>query len=679
MDIARLNRLQSVLRFQSSVWTRRVRSLCGRTAMLRAASAVLEVVGARALAAAAAMGERVGRDEAEAAERLIVRMPLYARDGLRRAFLPTGASHHPEYSERLVGGLTPSRVVAVAVYRWSSEWNWAAVTGSQAQFIGHRQPRVPAMFGCYARTDRELVIEQARLAAGYGIGAFCIDAGAGPERRGDGATAAEVFALMDDPGMPLQVCVHFDRRSEPTSTTAWRQVLTHPRCLKVDGRPVVLVDASATDGDASQWRAWLAKTDIDDVHLVAVSGPVPTGAGYDAEVRLWPGQADTRMQPTLLNSTFAGAVSLYADDARLLLGDEKRHSTSYPAVAAAMDDSPLAREHARISADAAPSRYAAALHQACARAVSQPDRTPLVFLQSWNDWLHGAVLEPDCDNGFAFLEQTRQVLEQFGAAMPDHWQPHGPDIAVILHLHYPELWPEISEYLAHLPDGFRLYVSIGEYAAAACEDAIRALFPGAVIERLENRGRDLLPFVQLLARARADGCRFVCKIHSKKSLHRLDGDAWRRDLFDKLLGEDPCPRRVLFAFESRPSVGMIGPAGHMVWSDRFRGSNDARVRELATSLGFDARGARYRFAAGTMFWARMAALEPLLGLGLTRESFEEEGGQIDGTLAHALERVLPLSVRRAGMSVIDTGQIADGNWARADGRVDETYRWADSS
>lgn len=679
MNTARLNRLQSVLRFQSGVWARHVRSLCSRTALLRAASAVLGAAGSRALAAAGVMRDRIGGDEADAAVRLIEAMPLSARDGLRRVFLPTQAARHPEYSERLIGGIAASRVVAIAVYRWSSDWDWAAVTGSHAQFIGHRQPRIPATFGCYARTDRALVIEQAKLASSFGIRALCINARTDAGRAADGATATELLSLMDDPDMLLQVCVRFDCCEEAASLAEWRGVLTHPRYLPANGRPVVLVDMSSQGSDAQQWRACFAEAGMADVHLVAVSGRTPAGHGYDANVRLAPGKADTPVRPTLLDSHFAGAISQYADDARFLLGDETGNSVSYPTVACGVDDSPLAREHARICGDAAPSRYSAALRQACGRAVSQPDHPPFVFLQSWNDWLHGAVLEPDGDNGFAYLEQTRQVLEQFGPAAPEHWTPQPRDVAVILHLHYPELWPEISEYLAHLPDGFRLYVSIGMHAPAACEDGIHANFPEAVVQRQENRGRDLVPFMQLLARAHADGCRFICKIHSKKSLHRLDGDVWRRDLFDKLLGAEAGARRILFAFESRPSVGMIGPAGHMVWSDRFRGSNDARVRDLAASLGVDVTGARYRFAAGTMFWARVEALEPLLGLGLTRESFEQEEGQIDGTLAHALERVLPLSVRRAGMSVVDTGEIAGGSSFDATGRVDETYRWAQSS
>ena len=50
------------------------------------------------------------------------------------------------------------------------------------------------------------------------------------------------------------------------------------------------------------------------------------------------------------------------------------------------------------------------------------------------------------------------------------------------------------------------------------------------------------------------------------------------------------------------------------------------------------------FFAGTMFWFKPAALQNLPDI-VRVESWERERGQLDGTLAHAIERILVDVVR----------------------------------
>lgn len=64
-----------------------------------------------------------------------------------------------------------------------------------------------------------------------------------------------------------------------------------------------------------------------------------------------------------------------------------------------------------------------------------------------------------------------------------------------------------------------------------------------------------------------------------------------------------------------------------------------------------------RFVAGSMFWVRLEALRTLLDAPLQPRDFEPESGQIDGTLAHAIERIVAASVAQAGWRVAGTADV----------------------
>ncbi|MTV29837.1 hypothetical protein GJ654_02375 [Rhodoblastus acidophilus] len=230
--------------------------------------------------------------------------------------------------------------------------------------------------------------------------------------------------------------------------------------------------------------------------------------------------------------------------------------------------------------------------------------------------------------------------------------------AIVLHLYYEETWPEIAELLQRLDLDFDLIVTVVSGKDGLAEGVAQA-FPGAEVRIVENRGRDVRPFLQLLEEGRLDRYRYVCKIHGKKSLegNRFAGlgAVWRHRMLFDLLGAPGAARAICEIFDAHPGVGMIGPRAYRYPSalcslERSWGENRARVLDLAQRLGV-ADPFRLDFFCGTMFWVRPSSLRLLRSLSLS-QGFEAESGALDGGLEHALERLFSKAVEASGETVL---------------------------
>ena len=239
--------------------------------------------------------------------------------------------------------------------------------------------------------------------------------------------------------------------------------------------------------------------------------------------------------------------------------------------------------------------------------------------------------------------------------------PLGTGTAVLLHLFYPELWPEFAVWLRQLPTPLDVYVSLTAGRDAVAADIVRDV-PGAVVLLHPNRGRDIAPRLALLRLARARQYGQLLFVHGKKSPHlrevtqihipflqHRDGDRWRRELLAELASS---AQATVDAFARQPRLGLVGPRGF--WLSLLGDANVSRLTQLAQRMGIGVDLTRHGYFAGSMFWCRPQALDPLLALNLTATDFDDEAAQTDGTLAHAVERAFTLSAERAGLDIRDT-------------------------
>ncbi len=225
------------------------------------------------------------------------------------------------------------------------------------------------------------------------------------------------------------------------------------------------------------------------------------------------------------------------------------------------------------------------------------------------------------------------------------------DIAIIIHLFYLDVWEEIVTYLQELTIPFDLYITIPEGFQPKEILGIWQHFPHAHLYMVENRGRDVLPFLHILQLIGRSNYTYLCKLHTKKSVTSHSGNAWRKLLYYDLIGSPRIAQENIQRLDTQHKLGIITGKNLILDAVKFDLGNSSRVKELASLANIPYRP-DYHFAAGTMFWARVSLFQPLQVL-MEKDllDFEEERGQSDHTLAHALERFFGLLCHNAKLEL----------------------------
>ncbi len=211
-------------------------------------------------------------------------------------------------------------------------------------------------------------------------------------------------------------------------------------------------------------------------------------------------------------------------------------------------------------------------------------------------------------------------------------------IHVLIHAFYPESLIEILDYLMEWKFPYQLYITTTVDKESIVRDILDRYGMYHKLLVCPNKGRDVLPFLKLFESFPINSG-IVLKLHTKRSLHRTDGDAWRKDFYEKLLSS-VYVKKILKAFNDCHNLGIVIPEGTYVSMHDNIGDTESIVRELADRiLGRLDSDLPEGFSAGTMFYIRRGDLQPILDLELSEDHFQEEATQIDGTMAHALERL----------------------------------------
>lgn len=570
---------------------------------------------------------------------------------------------------------------------------WTNVSKAQPQYLGHHQPRLPGELGFYDLRLPEVMRQQIDLAHHYGVTGFCFHHYWFGGKR---LMERPVNQLLADPTLDIDFCLcwaneNWTRRWDGADADVLiaqqhsaeddlaffadiLPALKDPRYIKVDGKPLLIVyratllpDAAAT---LSRWRAAAITAGLKGLYLVAAKShdmTDPRPYGFDAAVEFPPHQIDVKEithQKTIVNPNFSGKIYDYPDLAKRQGSVKDDHFLCFKTIMPSWDNEARKPGAGYVFDDAKPEFYAHWLASAIETTLQHPENKRLVFVNAWNEWAEGACLEPDRHFGYAYLHATANVLRNFPNAEVasaiaqvnvDFKRSHSS--AIVLHLYYEDLIPALFDgYLTALQGECDLFVTVRPDIKLDSLQKIKGLFPNVFFVHSENRGRDIRPFVKALCEVQKLGYTYICKLHTKKSLHRQDGAQWRDTLFGSLIGSPQRVRDISDRFKENPQLGIYAPTGSLTDLSEIpiNLGNRKWLDILFHRLKTENLIGKYtvEFPAGSMYWAKVDALLQLTQIEIIdANEFELEAGQLDGTLAHAIERIIGLLAQINGFHI----------------------------
>ncbi len=259
-------------------------------------------------------------------------------------------------------------------------------------------------------------------------------------------------------------------------------------------------------------------------------------------------------------------------------------------------------------------------------------------------------------------------------------------VAVVINLYYEDTVEQYMKYLNPIPAEVAVYIISSKQEVLDKVDALRTR--NISLLKKENRGRDISALL-VAFRDYFYKYKYVCFLHDKKANHKRleeDVDLWIWNLWGNTIGSSAYIRSVLQLFDEHENIGLLVPPEPMgdylfawygdAWNGNFNNTVElARKLELKCNL----EEGKQPLTIGTVFWARTECLQKLYSKAWCYEDFPSEPMPMDGTISHAIERVLGYVAQDAHY---DVGTIMSNEYAQktllyAQDRIRKMYQLLD--
>lgn len=239
--------------------------------------------------------------------------------------------------------------------------------------------------------------------------------------------------------------------------------------------------------------------------------------------------------------------------------------------------------------------------------------------------------------------------------------------AILVHLYYEDTVEHYAHYLNNVPENIDVYItSSKEDVNKICEKFFKRKY---TFIKCNNRGRDISSLL-IASKEYLSEYDYVCFLHDKKEKIKEYADmtkCWIDGLWNNIIYNKTYINKIIELFDNNNNLGLllppipIHPLNNQLLFDYWEADYDNTVK-LAERIGLSVKidSDERVIALGTVFWMRRDALKKLLEYPWKYDDFVDEPLPSDGTISHAIERILPYVAKDAGY---DTAWVMNDDYA----------------
>jgi hypothetical protein len=329
---------------------------------------------------------------------------------------------------------------------------WTNVTKAKPLYKGHKQPKLPADLGFYDLRVPEVREAQAQMAQAYGIEGFCYWHYWFEGKRVIERPFEEVLrsGKPDFPfclgwanhtwsgiwmGEPKKIIIEqtYGGISEYTRHFyAMLPAFQDKRYIKVEGKCLFVVFAPKHIPNAKEftdcWRELGQKEGIGDFFFVGLGIDEPHRFGMDVSSVVPPAGQISRMPVRwrdklsyqFFGTSFADQIAKmrrrpkvysYADFIKVAV-QHTLTQEELPCILSNWDNTPRSQLRGYVLEGCRPELFKIYCEYALRSIENKSKEKKIIFLRSWNEWAEGNYLEPDRENGYAYLEVIKDVFSK---------------------------------------------------------------------------------------------------------------------------------------------------------------------------------------------------------------------------------------------------------------------------